>query len=104
MFKNILNLQSNMNVKMKRDDCIAQCIASMKSDLSSLGLQMEELIPSIKHEIEANFENLNSQLEAMKEEILRAIQTQNNQTISEKDQKINELSTTLGELRGKESS
>ena len=57
MFKNILNLQSNMNVKMKRDDCIAQCIASMKSDLSSLGLQMEDLIPSIKHEIEANFES-----------------------------------------------
>ncbi len=104
MFKNILNLQSNMNVKMKRDDCIAQCIASMKSDLSSLGLQMEDFIPSIKHEIEANFENLNSQLEAMKEEILQAIQTQNNQTISEKDQKINELSTSLGELRGKESS
>ena len=103
MFKNILSLQSNMNVKMKRDDCIAQCIASMKSDLSSLGLQMEDLIPSIKHEIEANFESLNSQLEAMKEEILQAIQTQNNQTISEKDQKINELSTSLGELRGKES-
>ena len=103
MFKNILNLQSNMNVKMKRDDCIAQCIASMKSDLSSLGLQMEDLIPSIKHEIEANFESLNSQLEAMKEEILQAIQSQNNQTISEKDQKINELTASLGELRGKES-
>jgi DNA anti-recombination protein RmuC len=85
MFKNILNLQSNMNLKMKRDDCINQCIASMKSDLSSLGLQIDDLIPSIKHDIEANFESLNSQLEAMKEEILQAIQTQNNQTISEKD-------------------
>ncbi len=34
IFKNILNLQSNMSVKMKRDESIAHCIASMKSDLS----------------------------------------------------------------------
>ena len=104
MFKNILNLQSNMNVKMKRDECIALCIASMKSDLSSLGLQMEDVIPSIKHEIEANFENFNTQLEAFKDEIIQAIQTQSNQTTSEKEQRIYDLSTSLGELRGKESS
>ena len=42
---------------------------------------MEDLIPSIKHDIEANFENLYKQLEAFKEEIIQAIQTQNNQTI-----------------------
>jgi hypothetical protein len=90
-----------MNVKMKRDECITQCIASIKSDLSSLGLQIEDLIPSIKHQIEANFESLNTQLEAFKEEIIQAIQNQNTQTISEKEQKIIDLSTSLGELRGK---
>ena len=103
MFKNILNLQSNMNVKMKRDDCIARCLASMQSDLSALGLKMEDLMPSIRQEIEANFESLSTQLEAIKDEIIQAIQTQSNQTLAEKDQKINDLSATLGELRGRES-
>ena len=73
MFKNILNLQSNMNLKMDRDECIANCIASMKSDLSSLGFQMEDLISSIKNEIEANFELLYTQLEEFKQEIILSI-------------------------------
>jgi hypothetical protein len=42
---------------------------------------MEDVIPSIKHDIEANFENFYKNLEAFKEEIIQAIQTQNNQTI-----------------------
>ena len=96
MFKNILNLQQNMNVKMKRDDCIAHCIANMKNDVTSLGLQMEDLMPSIRHELEANFETLNTQLENFKEEIIQAIQTQNNQALLEKDQKIIDLSTKVG--------
>jgi hypothetical protein len=70
-----------MSVKMKRDESIAHCIASMKSDLSLLGIQMEDVIPSIKHDIEANFENFYKNLETFKEEIIQAIQTQNNQTI-----------------------
>jgi hypothetical protein len=74
-----------MSVKMKRDECIAHCIANMKNDVSSLGLQMEDIMPSIRHELEANFETLNTQLEALKEENIQAIQTQNSQTISEKD-------------------
>ena len=62
-----------MNVKMKRDECIAHCIANMKNDVTSLGLQMEDLMPSIRHELEANFETLSTQLEAFKDEIIQAI-------------------------------
>ena len=58
---------------MKRDECIAHCIANMKNDVTSLGLQMEELMPSIRHELEANFETLSTQLEAFKDEIIQAI-------------------------------
>ena len=61
-------------------------------------------MPSIRQEIEANFESLSTQLEAIKDEIIQAIQTQSNQTLAEKDQRINDLSTTIGELRGRESS
>jgi hypothetical protein len=73
MFKNILKLQSNMYAKMMRDECIARFIASIKSDLSSLGLQTENLMPSITHEIEANFENLYAQQESLKQEVIQSI-------------------------------
>jgi hypothetical protein len=42
----------------------------MKNDVDSLGLQIEDIMPSIGHEIEANFETLNTHLEAFKEEII----------------------------------
>jgi hypothetical protein len=55
----------------------------MKNDVSSLGLQIEDIMPSIRHEIEAKIETLNMHLEVFKEEI-KAIKTQNTQTTKKK--------------------
>jgi len=45
----------------------------MRSDLSSLGIQMEEVMPSFRLALDANFESLSSQLESFKREIIQAI-------------------------------
>ena len=60
LIKNVVKMQANMQVSMKRDDCLTQCIATIRSDLSSLGIQMEELMPSFTRALEANFESLSS--------------------------------------------
>jgi hypothetical protein len=50
-----------MIVNMNREENIASCIVCMETEISVLGLKMEEIMPKIRLEIEAIYETLVAQ-------------------------------------------
>ena len=63
-----------MQKKMNQDQCITECISSMKIDISdNIRSQLDEIMPALKQALGATFESINSQFEDLKMDILNAI-------------------------------
>ena len=81
-----------MQRKMNRDQCLTECISSIKSDISeNVRSQLNEIIPTLTNALGATFESINGQFEDLKKDILNAIKEQFDTLLREKDHKINEL-------------
>ena len=77
---------------MNRDQCLTECISSMKIDISeNIRSQLDEIMPALKQALGATFESINCQFEDLKKDILNAIKEQFDTILREKDIKINEL-------------
>ena len=59
---------------MNRDQCLTECISSMKTDISdNVRSQLNEIIPTLTNALGATFESINGQFEDLKNDILNAI-------------------------------
>ena len=81
-------MQRNMN----RDDCLLECISTIRSDTSEdIRSQLGQIIPSLTEALGATYESINGQFEGLKRDIIHAIKEQNDSVLKEKDQKIDDL-------------
>ena len=63
-------MQKNMN----RDDCLLECISTIRSDMSdNIRSQLGEIIPSLTEVLGATYESINGQFEGLKRDIIHAI-------------------------------
>ena len=96
LIKNVLKLLKKIQHQMGREENLAECLALMKSEMVSMGVRVEEIMPQIQQSIEANFDTLNEQLQSFKNDIIQAIQSQQDNILREKDQQINDLTLKVG--------